>query len=74
MKRARARKFFEKLFKKVLTNRPRYGIINMLKGKGKQAEEVAPTRVSKTSQGEEPTFHRKVSLFAGYKCEPEPRG
>ena len=51
MKRARAQKFFQKLFKKVLTNRPQYGIISMLRGEGKRAEEVAPTRASKTSQG-----------------------
>ena len=54
------RKFFEKLFKKVLTNRPQYDIISMLKGKGKQTEEVAPTRGSKTFKGVKPIFRRMV--------------
>ena len=66
--------FLKKLFKKVLTNRPQYGIISMLKGKGKQAEEVAPMRGSKTFQGIKPIFHRMVCWYAGYKCEPEPHG
>lgn len=68
------RKFFEKFFKKVLTNRSQYGIISMLKGKGKQAEEAAPTRGSKTFQGVKPIFRRMVCWYAGYKCEPEPQG
>ena len=68
------RKFFEKFFKKVLTNRPQYGIISMLKGKGKRTEEVAPMRGSKTFQSDMLAFHRMVCWYAGYKCEPEPHG
>lgn len=66
-----ASKFFQKVFKKVLTNQEVCGTINS-RGEGKAVpQRERPTRVSKTYSR---WSDRTVFLCAGYKCEPDHAG